>query len=781
MTDLSSLLPPPAEWARRTDPARDITEALHDPVWRLANIYTIYDKKRKRFRPFTPKPEQQIIIWDLFVRGIKNLIIPKARQIGFSTLLAIVALDIVLWQAGAKAALVDKTKDDGMNKMTDIVRVAWDRLPEDLRETFGTPVLNQTEFAARVEGVPEDGWSRFRVHKSGRGDALVFLWVSEWGTIQFEEPKRSLEIRTGGMAAAEGGIRVIETTWKGGEGGDVWPYIEMALSLPDDQKDPEIDWYIRFFPWFVEPSYSLTTTGHIRPSIAAYLDEKEKEISAGLGRSFTFTAGQRAWYDRREQEFGLFVKREYPTTLEECWEAPVEGAIYADLYAQALADGRVFPNAYFPGVPVYTLWDLGSPENTVVWYFQLVGGRVRFIDCDMKLWMTTAERVAHMKAKGYTFAKHFLPHDANQMKTSVLTFRGELITAGLEGTQVVPVTPDIELGINRTRMLFPGFEFDSLKCADGAKCIKAYHRHPERHTPVPDHNEHACDALKVLAEAEGNGMIALNLNTTMPNEHLRFYDPDGLATLRQQVTTHESQVTHGTLDNATFLRTDPDDAWLRLYEPPVFGRRYHITLVRHKHEREGDVVACWREEGPGLRLVACLAEDLTADVPVLARWTTALSVHYGGATVVPVVDDTSGLLEALVAEGCPALFAREQAREARRVGQGKRLRKRGYELTEPAREQAIMLLQDAIREETLFAPCDELVEQCANFIQVTPDQPPKAAPGHGEAWVLAAGIAFHTRAAGVVLQPLRQESGYGRGRIGGAVIAPAGFAGDADS
>ena len=31
---------------------------------------------------------------------------------------------------------------------------------------------------------------------------------------------------------------------------------------------------------------------------------------------------------------------------------------------------------------VYTAWDLGSPLDTVTWYFQLVGAEIRFSDCE---------------------------------------------------------------------------------------------------------------------------------------------------------------------------------------------------------------------------------------------------------------------------------------------------------------------------------------------------------------------------------------------------------------
>lgn len=779
-------MPPAEEWARRTAAEREIGEALHDPVWRICNLYTIFDKKKKRFVPFRPKPEQMIIIWDIYVRGIKNIIIPKARQIGFSTLLALIAIDIVMWNSGAKAALVDKTKEDGIKKMNDIVRVAWDNLPPYVRAMYGQPVLNATEFGVSIES---DGTSRFRVEKSGRGDALTFLWVSEWGTIQFEEPKRSKEIQTGGMLAAEGNIRVIETTWKGGDGGDVWPYIEMALSNKEEDKDPDQDWYMRFFPWFVEPTYTITTTGTgakpIRPAIAAYLRDREAEISVMMGETFTFTEGQARWYDKQERQLGLFVKREYPTTLQECWEAPVEGAVYADLYAQALAEGRVMPDVYVPGVPVSTLWDLGSPENFVVWYFQVIAGQVRFVDCDMKLWLTTAERVAHMKAKGFKFEKHYLPHDANHMKNSVLTYRGELITAGLEGTVVVPVTPDRHLGINRTRMLFGSFVFDRDKCAEGCKSLRAYHYHEKTFEPVHDWASHAADALKVLAEAQGNGILSVNLNTTAaPMEHLRYFDPDGLATIRNSVTAAGPHTMRGTLENQIWMRTPADESWLQVWEVPHFGGDYLVTLLRSTHETEPDGLCCWKVEGENkLRQVAVM-EDMTVEVGVLCRWATALSNWYGGAMVVPAVDENSGILESLQAAGCGAVYARDQAREGRRIGQGKRLRKRGYERTPEAVEHGLTLLREAVREETLEVRDELLATQLENFIQGSPEVPPSAAPGHGGGLVAAAAMALHCQRAASRMVPVSRVEPLAVRQQGLAVVGgeyAGAFPGDAES
>jgi hypothetical protein len=133
-----------------------------------------------------------------------------------------------------------------------------------------------------------------------------------------------------------------------------------------------------------------------------------------------------SWYQRARQQYGMFIKREYPTTLEECFQAPVEGAIYAEHIDKLRAEGAIRPWIVDNSSLTHTCWDLGSPINTVVWYFQLVGAdQIRVVDCDMDLDLTPVERVARMLAKGYLYGSHFLPHDALATQKSGRTFLNE--------------------------------------------------------------------------------------------------------------------------------------------------------------------------------------------------------------------------------------------------------------------------------------------------------------------------------------------------------------------
>ena len=767
---------PADEWKRRTDPERAITEAILDPVWRIANLYTIYDKKARKFVPFLPKPEQQVIVWAIFVTGIKNIIIPKARQIGFSTLLAIICLDITLFNNGAKCALVDKSKVDGSKKFNDIVRIAWDRLPASFRAQYEEPILNQGEFGVKRAADAEDGWSRFRVEHSGRGDALVVLWISEWGTIQFEEPQRSNEILTGGMEAAEGNIRVIETTWKGGEGGDVWPFIELALSMPDEQKGPD-DWYLFFFPWWVEPRYTKSGSVSVIPAdTMKYLDRIEAKVSQESGQVLSFTDGQRLWYHTKRATLGLFILREYPSVLEECWQAPIEGAIYAESVATALAEGRVTKDIYHPAHPVYTAWDLGSPENMVVWYFQIHSGGIWWIDLDMHLWFTTPRRVQHMKDKGYTFAKHFIPHDADHTQKGAITYENELIAAGLDNIVVIKVTKDPWLGINRVLQLFPHCHFDPDKCADGVKAIKAYHVHAKTQDIVHDWSSHPCDGLRSMAEAAIGGHLNLDavMNTTY--DHLFYFDTAGMTHLESRCVAGEARLTRGVIEHDLWIKREDSSAWLRQYEPPYPGQRYLLTLVPPGVPGEGWAVAVWRQhvaragEAPAPVLVCALGSGLEPDKDRVSLWVASLSRLYGQCLVMPVIDEVEGLVDMLVADRCGPVWLREEPRENMTVGKGRRNRKPGFKLTPQAREQCLSALRARIREQAIEIAVPDVVRQCRVFVNQR-EEAPGPLPGQGQAWVLTAALASHGIHAATLFAPVARAETIPEGR-GHVTTAP---------
>ncbi len=481
------------------------TDDLANPLWRLRNLYHIKQASDGRIIKFAPRPEQQRVYDMLFKEGVKRLIILKARRLGMSTALDVLLTDQMLWNAGTQCSLVDQTAADAERKLATIAKVALDNLP---------PVALQCIEKVRDSGsilevsVAGEAASSFFAGLRARGGTNNWLHLSEWGVIQADDPRRSEEILTGAIPSAEHGRIIIETTWKGGRGGHLWEIVKGALETPEAAKTDK-DWRVVFFPWWKDPTYVVEgDVATISPAISQYLDQMQSQTG------HTFSDQQRLWYDRQSRDLGLFIFREFPTTLDECFKSPVEGAIYAGELDKLRASGAISAFKTDNSTLVHTAWDLGSPVNTVVWYFQVIGGNeVRVIDCDMDMDMTPVQRVGHMLAKGYSYGAHFLPHDAAATRTSGKADAQVYTEAGLANVRVLPRTHDIWIGINACLQMFPRFSFRLPACERGLDALANYAYKRSSATGIvvnePVHNwaSHAADALRMIAEAEMAGML----------------------------------------------------------------------------------------------------------------------------------------------------------------------------------------------------------------------------------------------------------------------------------
>jgi hypothetical protein len=481
------------------------TNDLANPLWRLRNLYHIKRADDGRIIKFAPRAEQQRVYDMLFKEGVKRLIILKARRLGMSTALDVLLTDQMLWNAGTQCSLVDQTAADAERKLATIAKVAVDNLPSGTLQHIERVRDSGSILEVSVAG---NAASSFFAGLRARGGTNNWLHLSEWGVIQADDPRRSEEILTGAIPSAEHGRIIIETTWKGGRGGHLWEIVKGALETPEAAKTDK-DWRVVFFPWWKDPTYVVEgDVATISPAISQYLDQMQSQTG------HTFSDQQRLWYDRQSRDLGLFIFREFPTTLDECFKSPVEGAIYAGELDKLRASGAISAFKTDNSTLVHTAWDLGSPVNTVVWYFQIIGGNeIRVIDCDMDLDMTPVQRVGHMLAKGYSYGAHFLPHDAAATRTSGKADAQVYTEAGLANVRVLPRTHDIWIGINACLQMFPRFSFRLPACERGLDALANYAYKRSSATGIvvnePVHNwaSHAADALRMIAEAEMAGML----------------------------------------------------------------------------------------------------------------------------------------------------------------------------------------------------------------------------------------------------------------------------------
>lgn len=494
---------------------------LSDPLWRLCSgeLYKISPADGSGIQPFRPRPEQVAVIRAIHEEGCKQLLIPKARRLGMSTTLGVMAADALIFRKGWQGSLIDQNAADASRKLDRIVRVALENLPDWLLSRLKFEKSNDSQITVNVAGT---GPRSFYAGMNARGGSNDFLWVSEWGVIQHEDPKRSAKIRSGALPSARHGVTVVETTWAGGKGGDVWELLEPTLT------GKAADWRVLFFPWWVDPR-NVSETAIIDEAAEKYF----AKIAPRLEREgITLTEHQRRWWAAERRSQGIFMLRENPTFLDECWSAPIKGAIYAEAIERARAEGRICSFPVDGSNLVNTSWDLGAPANTVVWYWQIVGREIRIIDCDRNFEGTLTERAAMMLAKGYNFGKHYVPHDAEQTERTGLSVAGELRKLLPAGSVVsVPRTHSVWVGINHALELFPALAFRSPQCDDGLSALGCYRKRTEGEgvlstdEPVHDWASHTGDAFRTMAEAHRAGLVAFKHTTAEPMPG--YYDPFG--------------------------------------------------------------------------------------------------------------------------------------------------------------------------------------------------------------------------------------------------------------
>ncbi len=461
----------------------ELEELLKDPLVRICNLYFIRNAEAQEVQ-FMPNWAQCVVLQAIYVDKVQRIAIPKARQLGISTLCAVIALDRTLFATNTTASIVDKTQPDAQNKLK-MVRYAYERLPHDLQDAVREDNNNALTWESD---------SGIYAGKNARGATNNFLHISEFGIIAFNDPARADEIETGAIPSASGqsAVIVMESTHKGGKGGAWYDMVTKALEVAPEHRTA-LDYSVIFFPWYLEPRYTLAGDHtQITPDIRKYLQDLQATVGCNL------THGQRLWYFKKRQELGRKIYSEYPSTIEECWLAPFPGAIYAPQMDKARGDGRISDGVlHYEQLPVYTCWDIGAAVNTKVWFFQVVADSINWLEC-----LTGGDDCAHagewvkrLKDRSYTYGGHFLPHDAET------DYRGQLIRAGLKHTVCLPRSSNEWDNINEALGNFSRCKFNKDGCELGIDSLDAFRSKEEtdgqtvRNIPVHDWASHASTAF----------------------------------------------------------------------------------------------------------------------------------------------------------------------------------------------------------------------------------------------------------------------------------------------
>jgi hypothetical protein len=348
---------------------------LEDPLWRMTNLYWIVDENGRRVK-FTFRPAILKLLQEMHLR---NLIL-KARQLGFSTFVAIYFLDSCLFAPNVQAAMVAHRLESAKKLFATKILYPWNNLAQTLKDHLplapspsGRPQASTTELQ----------WSHgsgIVVDVSVRSGTYNLVHVSEYPWLSVNNPIRANEVKTGTLETAhQAAIVFIEGTGYGpmGEFYEMWRTAEQHRGPlgPFDYKQ-------HFFAWFDNPAYVLDP-------IFAEVAEKDESYFASViaywserGRQIELSPPQKAWYVSKAHTLKDDMFREHPSTPEEAFQSTVVGTFWA---AQINEIERANPSqiARVPWIrraPVYAFWDLGS-MHTAVLFCQFIQSRIHIIDC----------------------------------------------------------------------------------------------------------------------------------------------------------------------------------------------------------------------------------------------------------------------------------------------------------------------------------------------------------------------------------------------------------------
>jgi hypothetical protein len=449
-------------------PIEQAEELFSDRHWRLNNLYTIKDKAGVAI-PFRMNAAQEQLYVDLHSL---NLIL-KARQLGFTTLLQLLLLDACLFNSNTSAGIVAHNREDAEAFFDDKIKFAYDNLDPAIKAA-----VPATQDSAK--SLTFANGSRIRVGTSLRSGTFQLLHVSEFGKTCAQFPAKAKEIVTGAFNAVEAGQFIAVESTADGQGGYFHDMVMEAKRNAEMQRPlTSLDFKLHFFPWCQDEAYTLSDADTAKVVLSEEQDKYFDLLAHKHG--IELTPGQEAWYVKKLATQRDEMKREYPATVEEAFEASIEGAFYSEQMQRVRMEGRIcrIPNET---VPVDTFWDLGVNDDMCIWFRQKVGPEHRFID----YYSNSGEGLEHYARvlqerateHGWTYGTHYMPHDAGARRLGyqAKTVQQMAQEIGIKPAVIVPRIPSEKTGIEAVRVYLRRCWFDEARTTEGVECLDNYRK-----------------------------------------------------------------------------------------------------------------------------------------------------------------------------------------------------------------------------------------------------------------------------------------------------------------
>jgi len=198
---------------------------------------------------------------------------------------------------------------------------------------------------------------------------------------------------------------------------------------------------------------------------------------------------------------------EYAREMECSFDAPVEGAYFAESLNALALQGRVCKVPVDLAAPVITSWDLGVHDYCSIWSWQNVGREVHFVDYVMGVGKGLDHWAQHLRTKraqgGFHYQCHLLPHDIEAREISTAKSRRATLEELIPKNEPIITVPRIrskEDGIHASRAMLGAAYFDAEACKTGLAMLRGYHKSAMGlpvHGPGP--HSHGADAFQTAA------------------------------------------------------------------------------------------------------------------------------------------------------------------------------------------------------------------------------------------------------------------------------------------
>jgi len=474
--------------------APELVDAFSDRAWRIDNLYYVQDEYGAVYK-FKMRPAQRKLLDELHYLNI----VLKARQLGFSTLILLIALDCCIWNDHFAAGLIADTRKNAENLLVR-VKFAYDNLPEEIQQLVPLLASNSTEMRFA-------NGSSIEVGVSLRSSTKNLLHISEYGKICAKQPDKAKEVRSGTLnTLAPRQLAFIESTAEG-KGGDFFDKVQQARAIEDNGREPaDMEWKFHFFPWWQDAKYQTAQRIDLTDEEVKYFVDLEKE------HGITLTAQQEFWYALKWREQGDDMLKEYPSTPDEAFAGATDGAIFGKQMRAIRQLGNVGQFKFVPGVPVNTFWDFGLNDMQTIWLHQEVHGRHRFVgfyennNVGLAHYFDYLDKWAGMR--GARWGEHYGPHDVDDQRQGLQVTSIKKLAAEVGFIfKKVKKNPSKQAAIEGVRRVLPACDFDEGGCAKGIAHLEAYSRTWDPNNSVwlnePRHDEHSHGADGFMTFSDG--------------------------------------------------------------------------------------------------------------------------------------------------------------------------------------------------------------------------------------------------------------------------------------